>query len=129
MYLLALLCSLPALYKTMCPCKSASSGSVSVAKESSSDTLVCVNNSKGGRGGDICAFLSTMQICYICLHVCIQYNFTFVPACLLYVQIHGYMHRPHLNGWNLCSCIMIGQLSNGRVSIMRSSDILNILVK
>ena len=50
MDLLALLCSLPALNKTMCPCKSASSGSVSVAKESSSDALACVNNFEGGEG-------------------------------------------------------------------------------
>ena len=42
MHLLALLCSLPALNKTMYPCKSASSGSISVAKESSSDALACV---------------------------------------------------------------------------------------
>ena len=101
MHLLALLCSLPALNKTMCPCKSASSGSVSVAKESSSDALACVNNFEGGEGAFNKLHCIATLFCS-CAYLCISSNnanmlymftsmhtFTFVPAWLLYVQLHA----------------------------------------
>ena len=82
--------------------KSASSGSVSVAQESSSDALVCGNSSKGGAFNklhyvatlfyswviiSVCVSINNpCTICYICLQVCIQYNFTFVPAFLPFIH-------------------------------------------
>ena len=115
-HLLTLLCNLPALNKMMCPNQpplvlfqwQKNHQVMHLLVETVPKVVHSTNcNTILFMGDHICLRFykqSMHNMLYMFTSMHIQYNFTFVPAFSAF-HTYRYMHRLHLDNWNLCSGI------------------------